>query len=436
MNILVVDHSKVFRAMWRRTALDAGHEPIMVSEAREGLATLRQRPVDLVCVARTLADVDGIEFVRQARAMQGLGHLPIILLTSTADKDIRQQAFDAGVTDVHPRTDIEDLFHQATQFVRGHRAACSGRVLYVEDSRTLAKVMLRVLEGMGLEVDHYTNASEALAAFEAGAYDLVISDILVEGEMSGIGLISRIREQAPEPSRSPILAISGMEDANRRIDVFRLGGNDFVTKPVLEEEVRSRVSNLIMNKQLIEQVEEQRRRLFQLAMTDQLTGLYNRNSLSEFAERKLAEANRHDLPLSVILLDIDHFKSINDTHGHLVGDEVLAAVGELLQSNVRDEDFPVRFGGEELLLLLSHCGQAHALERAQQLRAALAALEPSSGVRVTASLGVSARPLGQTVDFDALVRAADQGVYQAKDQGRDRVVAVDTDAGPGARTAS
>lgn len=191
---------------------------------------------------------------------------------------------------------------------------------------------------------------------------------------------------------------------------------------MLEDKVHARVGNLVMNKQLLERVEEQRRHLYELAITDQLTGLYNRNSLSEFAEAKIAEANRHDFPLSVVVIDIDHFKQINDRYGHLVGDEVLAAAGEVLQRNVRSEDVAVRFGGEELLLLLTHCTALDARTQAERLRREVAALECGPGVPITASLGIASRPAGQTVDFEALVRAADGAVYEAKAQGRNRVV--------------
>lgn len=405
-------------------AQHAGHEPIMVTDGRQGIETLRRRPVDLACVARTLPDIDGIEFCRRARDLPGSGHIPIILMTSDGEKSVRQAAFDAGATDIHPRTDIKHLFDHATQFLRGNRQTCSGHVLYVEDSNTVATVMLRVLRDMQLEVEHYTNASEAHKHFDPEHYDLIISDILVEGDMSGIGLISRIREQCPDPMRMPILAISGMEDEHRRIELFRLGINDFVTKPVLDEEVRSRVTNLVTNKQLIEQVEQQRRHLYDLAMTDQLTGLYNRNSLSEFAGRALSEANRHDLPLSVVIIDIDYFKSINDTHGHLIGDEVLAAFGELLNTTRRKEDFAVRFGGEELLMILVQCDLDGAREQAERIRERVVAMRPS-GLEITASLGVSARAHGTRPTFESLVRAADEAVYRAKDGGRNRVEVAD-----------
>lgn len=430
MNILVVDHSKVFRALWRRLVLKASHEPIMVDDGESGLAQLRDRHVDLVCVSLTLPDMDGIEFCRQARALPSGRNVPVILLTSTEDKQARMQAFEAGATDIHPKTDIEELFNQASRFVEENDSDISGRVLYVEDSSVVAHVMLKILHGMGLHVDHYKSASEAFQAFSTDIHDLVISDILVEGEMSGMGLVSKIREAYPDKARVPILAMSGMDDSTRRVELFRLGINDFISKPVVKEEVIARVSNLISNKHLFDQVQSQRRHLYELAMIDQLTGLYNRNSLAEFANKSFSEANRHDFPLSLILVDIDHFKEINDTHGHLTGDAVLAAVGEMLRESCREEDFAVRFGGEELMLILPHCELADAEERAEHLRRELEELCPS-GVRVTGSLGVTSRPHGREVAMEDLFRVADKAVYMAKEAGRNRTVtlAAEEDAG-------
>ncbi|MDQ2070862.1 diguanylate cyclase [Natronospira bacteriovora] len=423
MNILVVDHSKVFRALWHRLVLQAGHEPIMVATGEEGMEVLAKRRVDLVCVSLTLPDTDGIEFCRQARKTRRGRHVPLILLTSTEDKQARMEAFEAGATDIHPKTDIEELFNQAARFIEEDERRISGRVLYVEDSSVVAHVMLRILERLGLEVDHFTSATEAYEAFGQHAYDLVVSDILVEGEMSGMGLVSRIREKFPDKARVPILAVSGMDDITRRMELFRLGVNDFISKPVVEEEVIARVSNLISNKQLFDQVRAQRRHLYELAMIDQLTGLYNRNSLAEFGNKAFAESNRHDFPLSLILIDVDHFKQINDTHGHLTGDEVLAAVGEMLKQNCRKEDFAVRFGGEELMLILPHCSLEDAIERAEGLRREIHELKPS-GIELTASFGVTSRPLGVETAMEELFRVADKAVYQAKDAGRNRVVAL------------
>ena len=255
-------------------------------------------------------------------------------------------------------------------------------------------------------------------------YDLIISDIMVEGQMSGVGLVTRIREMEGDKSRVPILAVSGLDDTVRRTELFRLGINDFISKPVMKEEVRARVTNLINSKQLFDQVKMQQKHLYELAMRDPLTGLFNRNSLEEMAERKLEEAIEQDAPLSLLLLDLDHFKDINDEHGHLVGDAVLEEVGELLRRNVRDEDYAARYGGEEFLLIMPHCDLASATAKADLIRQDLETLEPQ-GLMLTASIGVTSRQRGSgdQATLEQLFRIADQAVYEAKAKGRNRVVA-------------
>lgn len=434
MNVLVVDHSKVFRALWRRLVVKAGHEPIMVATGALGLEVLESQHIDLVCVSLTLPDTDGIEFCRRARGLQQGRTVPLILLTSTQDKRVRMQAFEAGATDIHPKTDVEKLFNQAARFIEDSRKPITGRVLYVEDSSVVAHVMLGIFQDLGLKVDHFKSAAEAFETFKAGDYDLVVSDILVEGDMSGTGLVGRIRELQPDKTRVPILAVSGMDEPSRRIELFRLGVNDFISKPVVEEEVVARVSNLIANKQFFDKVQAQRGHLYELAMIDQLTGLCNRNSLSEFAGKVFSQANRHDFALSLMVMDIDRFKEINDVHGHLTGDEVLASLGELLRESCRNEDFAVRFGGDEFLLVLPHCALEDAGSRAEELRKAIGALEPA-GVSLTVSIGVAARPMGRYVSVEDLFRVADRAVYRAKKAGRGRVVVLGAEE-DGERTAS
>lgn len=424
MKILVVDHSKVFRAIWQRLMARAGHEALVCDDGRSGLARVEGERVDMICVSLSLPDTDGIEFTRQVRRMPHGHDVPIILLTSVGEKQVRRRAFEAGVTDIHAKTEVQQLFQRAQGFIRNGEMdgdPPSGRVLYVEDSRTVSRIMIHLLGKMNLEVDHFRSADEAWEHFDETRHDLVISDILVEGGMSGVALVNRLRERYPDKTRLPILAMSGMEDPVRRVELFRLGVNDFINKPVIMEEARARIGNLIVNKQLFDQVQQQRRQLYELAMTDPLTGLNNRNVLSDFSQRLESSGRRDDTVLSLILLDIDHFKRINDQHGHLVGDEVLTRIGELLSRSYRDEDFAVRFGGEELLLVLPGCPLDVAARRAEELRGALESLEPG-GLRVTASLGVSAVAPAKEVELEAVIRLADRAVYQAKSRGRNQVV--------------
>ena len=155
-------------------------------------------------------------------------------------------------------------------------------------------------------------------------------------------------------------------------------------------------------------------------MTDQLTSLYNRHYLVDTAPKHLSEARRHNYPLSVVVIDLDHFKSINDTHGHTVGDVVLRETGNMLANAVRDEDVVARFGGEEFVALLSHCDLQSALSKTEDLRAKLEALKPA-GLTVTGSFGVASYDPERHDDFSQIFSDADKAVYEAKDSGRNCV---------------
>lgn len=161
------------------------------------------------------------------------------------------------------------------------------------------------------------------------------------------------------------------------------------------------------------------KKLEELWMTDQLTGLYNRSRLDELMDAELRRANRYGTHFSLLLLDIDHFKRINDTHGHLVGDDVLYAVAKVLQDNIRDVDIVGRWGGEEFMLILPNTNQSEALILAEKLRITLRDHPFTPVSRVTASIGISSYITG--VDSDELFKRADDALYRAKAKGRDRV---------------
>ncbi|MDX1442216.1 MAG: diguanylate cyclase [Gammaproteobacteria bacterium] len=429
MNVLVIDPSKVFRTVWDRMVLRIGQEPVSVETGEQGLEVLRSRHIDLVCVSLSLPDMTGIDFCKELRAQKQHRNIPVILLTSTDDKAVRERAFKAGITEIHSKSDVDALLQRVKIFVNEMGRHISGRVLYIEDSSVVAHVMIGILDEMELEVDHFTSADEAFENFQSVNYDLIISDIMVEGQMSGVGLVTKIRSMDGEKSRVPILAVSGLDDSVRRAELFRLGINDFISKPPVKQEVIARVTNLITNKQLFDQVKMQQQHLYELAMRDHLTGLYNRNSLKEFANKYFSEAARHEYPLSLVLIDLDHFKSINDNHGHLAGDSVLEQVGEMLRNNCREGDFAARFGGEEFLLILPHCDLSSARTKAELIRKEIEQLEPE-GIAITASLGITARPRGTAADLETLFKVADAAVYEAKHRGRNCIIAKKYKGGP------
>ena len=149
------------------------------------------------------------------------------------------------------------------------------------------------------------------------------------------------------------------------------------------------------------------------------------NITKQSSTKLISQAIRHGFPVSLLVIDLDHFKSINDTHGHTTGDLVLAETGKLLLQNFRNEDLVARFGGEEFVILLDHCDASSARIKAEQLRAAVEAMLPA-GIRVTASIGVATLQPPEQHDFETLFNRGDEGVYKAKEQGRNQVQFIDS----------
>jgi two-component system cell cycle response regulator len=332
-----------------------------------------------------------------------------------------------GVTEVFSKNDIPAFSSYVDSLSKTTRSnfVYGGRILYVEDSMTVAKITMGLLNDNGYEVSHITTGEEAIKLYDEQNYDLVMTDIILAGKVSGTGLVRYIRDRESKqkaPIPTSILAMSSFDDTSRKLALFKVGVNDYVLKPIMNEELLARVDNLILNQQLFKQLEIQRQGLEELAMSDQLTGLYNRHYLLDSASKKISAAKRHNIELCLVVIDIDFFKSFNDNHGHAIGDLILIKVGELLSNHVRNNDVVSRFGGEEFVILYEHCSLINAVNKTKELRKTLEALKPE-GLTVTASFGVAQfNPMD--IDFYGLFARADKAVYQAKDNGRNCVVYV------------
>jgi diguanylate cyclase (GGDEF)-like protein len=422
MKILLVDHTKVFRTLFGRTFMQLGHKPTVVDSGEAALRHLQSADSDLICISLSLQGMDGIALTHRIRSIPTLRETPIVLLTSTQDAEVKQRALEAGVTEIQDRTDQEALQKRLAELVEEHARRINGRVLYIEDSAVMAHAMLKILAELKLEVDHFKNVAEAFSAYLDKDYDLVISDIVVEGDLSGFDMITKVRELQSNKAVVPILSMSGTDDPAQRINLFRRGASDFVTKPIVAEEVKARTTNLVMNKKLLDKVRAQQEYLFELAMVDQVTGLATRNALSEQADDAMSQASQNSWPLSLLVMDLDHFKRVNDTHGHLQGDIVLGAVGEFILSVCRKQDVAARWGGEELILLLPNLDLETARQRAEFIRGKVSELNPND-IPVTVSIGVTCWCPGEPeLSFEQLFQRADAAVYEAKYAGRNRVV--------------
>ena len=290
------------------------------------------------------------------------------------------------------------------------------RLLIVDDSPVLRRLLEDVTTRWGYEVTTAVSGEEALDLFEAGhEFPLALVDWMLPG-IDGPELCRRLRaEETGSDRHAYLILLTARGTPADVVEGLDAGANDFVAKPFddAELEVRLRVGRRIA------ELEE---RLRISALNDPLTGLWNRRASRAFLEREAAKARRDNTSTAVVVIDLDHFKRINDSYGHPVGDEVLRETAKRIRGCLRSYDALARDGGEEFLLILPNTGERDALMAAERIRQVIGAAPMSTAagrVPVTASFGVAVAS-GIDVDGDALVKAADEGLYRAKKAGRNR----------------
>jgi len=426
MKVLILENGRLFQKILRDLLIELDCTVSCVRTGEEGLElivnTSDETKYDLIIASQHIFDNSGSAFIQYCKNSEL--QTPIILLTSEPNETLLKNARSAGIKDIFPKTNITYLKSSIRYYIQGEQKfdIQGGRVLYVEDSASVTHIVTRYLKKLNLEITHFSTAEEAFHAFTDNEYDLLITDVMLEGTMDGLSLVRMIRASNTHSANIPILAMTGHDEAQMRIDLLHAGINDYVTKPPIEVELAARVNNLIINKRLADQVREQQRALFNIAMTDQLTTCHNRHSLSDYAPKYIKDALRYNYPLSILILDLDRFKNINDAFGHTTGDIVLADVGKLLMSSCRQGDIVSRIGGEEFLVLLPHCNIYDAMHKGENIRSMIELAKPS-GLKVTASIGVASLIKQHGEDFDKLYKAADSAVYNSKKNGRNQVSA-------------
>lgn len=287
----------------------------------------------------------------------------------------------------------------------------------MDDSPPVRAAIKRILEAaLGAVVEEAGDGAQGLRAVLAtdAQFDCVICDLQMP-VLDGIGFLRATRARANR-MELPVLLLTSVSDVGRKVEGFKNGASDFVTKPFQDAELIARVQSHVNLAQL-------HRQLTTMANTDPLTGVANRRRFSEVFVAEFQRAQRLDTDIALLLVDVDHFKSINDDHGHAVGDRALEGLGRILLANHRIYDQVGRMGGEEFAVLLPATPMSAALAVAERLRDATSSTpiaELEAG-RVTVSIGVAAGLQGAD-DSDVLYRRADAQLYKAKRAGRNCVV--------------
>jgi diguanylate cyclase (GGDEF)-like protein len=421
--VLVVDDSPVTRRVHADLLGRAGFEVRSARDGADALSLLRAAPTDVIVSDVDMAPMDGLALLRAVRDDPDTAELPFVFVSARSADAIAAECEGLHVDAVLSKGAVEQhlpaTVHAA--LAGGHRSPAA-RVFVADDSGLVRSMMRDHLMAAGYEVLEAEDGEEALTRIRATVPDVVLLDRDMP-RLDGMGVLAAM--QADETTAAiPVVFVTGRATASDLAEGLNLGAHDYVRKPVEAAELVARVRSALRTRRLRDELRERNLQLERMARTDVLTGMVGRRHGATVLADACTAAAASGAPLAVIAADIDHFKHVNDHHGHAAGDAVLRAAADVMRDGLVTGETAVRWGGEEFLLVLPGCEAPGALARAERLRRALAATPVDAGGRrhgVTVSLGCAILSPGETPE--ALVARADQALYAAKAAGRDRVAA-------------
>jgi two-component system cell cycle response regulator len=424
-------------------------EYYQVSSAPDGFEALRlarEWQPDLILLDVMMPGMDGYECCRKLKDNPDTLHIPVVMVTALGESSERLRGLEAGADDFLTKpVDYDTLMARVRSLVRLKRlldewrargltaralgldtdraidlSVVGARALVVDDWDLGAEAVQEALTRDGIVTNRVRTEAEALAITVTEAFDLIVVSLsLVEEDP--LKLVAALRA-ADRTHEVPLLLVADPEEHERILRGFALGASDWLMLPVDENELRARARNQIRRKFYQDRLRSDLGTALELALIDPLTGLYNQRYLRRHLSGLLDGSQGREL--AVLMVDVDHFKSVNDRFGHAAGDEALRLIAETLRANTRVFDSLARYGGEEFVVVMPGSDPDDACAAAERLRAAVAeaAFETSSGVRtqLTVSVGVACSKADQMAP-ETLLNAADLALYEAKRAGRNRI---------------
>lgn len=424
---------------------------ITAMSGKEALAICERAECDLVLLDVMMPDLDGFEVCRRLKTNPATHHIPVVMVTALDQPSDRVRGLEAGADDFLTKP-IPDLaliarvrslsrLKMVTDELR-MRALTSrdigiespereavldtgrgGRVLIVDDRAASHERVAAVLtKEHTVEVE--TDPSEALFRAAEGNYDLLIVSLDL-ANFDALRLCSQVRS-LDRTRNVPILAVTEPDNSARMLRGLEIGVNDYLMRPIDKNELLARTRSQVRKRRYAERLRDNVQMSIEMAITDALTGLFNRRYMESHLGTLIEQAIARGKPLTALVIDIDYFKSINDTHGHDAGDDVLREFALRIKRSIRGIDLACRCGGEEFVVVMPETDMAVGAMVAERLRRRIAAdafaIQQGAGsVPVTISIGIAALR-GKDDSAAALIKRADQALYRAKRDGRNRVV--------------
>lgn len=450
-SILIVDDEpasvKVLSAQLRKE----GWVTEGVSGGEEAIRRARETTPDLILMDVLMPGINGYEATRRLKRDPATLHIPIILVTGLTDVQDKLDGLEAGADEFLSKPvntaeltvriknmlklrryeeqlinralshDLSAVGHGSDFLGRVHGA--SSRILLLDGDGRERSGFRDHLEELGHRVSAFGTGAEKLIAEHESTTDLVILDAAFPG-VDTFEICSRLKQEGAS-RRLPLVVIAGGDDPEARIRFLSLGADDLLPRPVDYRELAARVGRLLRQQAHFDSLQSRYATALVASNNDGLTELFNNSYFKKFLDLEIKRSQRKNHPTSLVMLDLDDFKSKNDSLGHAAGDLILMEVGRRLKHSLRDIDLPARYGGEEFAVVLPYTDGPGAAVVAERIRAALESENFLNGtayspVQVTASIGVATCPDHGQASAD-LIRAADSMLYQAKERGKNRV---------------
>ncbi len=417
----------------------------------EAIAKTEEYSPDIILLDVMMPGMDGFEACRRIKSNPKTAHVPVIMVTALDQPSDRVAGLEAGADDFLTKpVDDAALFARVRSLVRlkmmtdelrmrettGQSMGLldpaetlvenvpPGRILVIED-RPESVAWFKTALTPANELAAVDTFEEALVRVKGGDYDLIVVSLGMRG-FDGLRLCSQLRS-LPEGRNVPILVLVSEGERRKLTQALEMGVNDYLTRPVDKNELIARVRTQLRKKRYADRLRHNVQLSLEMAITDQLTGLHNRRYMERHLANLISSAARTGKPLAFLIMDIDYFKLVNDTHGHDIGDEVLRDFSARIGANVRGIDLACRYGGEEFVVVMPDTDISFAYMVAERLRRSvesapfLISRDPKK-LNVTISIGIAASE-GDADTAEALLHRADQALYRAKRDGRNRVVA-------------
>lgn len=416
-SILHIDNNFFYKEILHNLSVERDLQYFSAKNPEMAYEIIETHDIDMIVTGLEFEGESEERFIRKLILVKDIS-TPIVVLSAVEDEKLKRELLEMGVTEFITKNNLLEFLNtllirlESSNFIDAKLKTLHLAIL--DDNETHLRQMKNMFTRYSIvNVDYYNESPKLLESDEE--YDIYLVDCIIP-EISGQQVIAELRKHN---EYAVIIAISSLSSHSVISNILMTGADDFINKPFSENILMARLKANVRTYILMEQLKEKNNRLGKLVKEDGLTGLYNRNFIVEILKNEIARAKRYDLPLSVLMFDIDKFKSINDTFGHHIGDEVLIAIGKLWHDDSRKIDIAGRYGGDEFVVVLPETDLIGAMLYAERIRKDISSMKFSKTDVKTSISGGIAEYSGQ--DALELIKEADKYLYKSKENGRNRI---------------